>query len=329
MSEKETKKNMLISVNICLYNSVEFIKETLDSVFAQTYENFEVVAVDDGSTDGTYEFIKKNYSDPRLRLYRQKNHGLSYTRNRCAELSAGSYLAFLDHDDIWMPEKLNKQVVAIKRTNHPPSLVFCDHQVIDKTGALGSVYSIEKERTLLDSFFDTALNERACIIGLSGVMLQKKMWDSGIARFDERYKMAEEYDVWMKASMENSAYAYVPEILFHYRVHGENTSIRMPELVYLESIDILYKLLNRASHRYRSMIKKNIAQFCLEFFQECPNKSPEIIHNLFAYIKMDVYVFWWIAMLYLTKFLRGHGFRPRYWVRTARSYFSSLRQKQK
>ena len=83
---------LLISVNICLYNSTKYIQETLDSVFSQTYQDFEVIAIDDGSSDGTYEFIKERYNDPRLKLYRQDNHGLGYTRNRCAELSVGEYI---------------------------------------------------------------------------------------------------------------------------------------------------------------------------------------------------------------------------------------------
>lgn len=257
-------ENMLISVNICLYNSKPYIKETLDSVFTQSYQDFEIIATDDGSTDGTYEFIQENYKDTRLKLYRQENHGLSYSRNRCAELSSGVYLAFLDHDDVWVPEKLGKQVDAIRVTEHKPSLVFSNSQIIDNDGNKGQIKRVSDYRVRLrNNFFETILRAKKNIICLSGVLMQKSLWDDGIARFDSSYKMAEEYDVWLKASYQNSAYAYIPEVLVYYRIHGENFTLKEPELMYLEPIDILDKWYSKTDHHYHKLIRENIASFYL------------------------------------------------------------------
>lgn len=264
---------MLISVNICLYNSKKYIQETLDSVFAQTYQNFEIIAIDDGSTDGTYEFIKEKYIDPRLKLYRQENHGLSYTRNKCAELSSGEYIAFLDHDDIWVPTKLEQQVEAIRKSKYPPALVFGDYQLIDQSGTAGKILRVNDGIILSDNFFETTLNARRNIVGLSSVMLEKKLWDIGIARFDSCYRMAEEYDVWLKASMANPHYAYVPSVLYYYRIHGENTSLKMAELLYLEPIIILQNLLPKANKKYHKLLKLNIKQFYINFAKCCYAKN--------------------------------------------------------
>ena len=95
-----------VSVAICLFNSSRFIDETLESVFAQTFSDYEVILVDDGSTDGCVEKIEQTYGDRRLAIIRQKHRGLAMARRASIAAATGEFVAFLDHDDLWLPQKL-------------------------------------------------------------------------------------------------------------------------------------------------------------------------------------------------------------------------------
>lgn len=114
-----------ISVLIPTYNAARFLGKALDSVFSQTYQNFEVIIVDDGSTDDTGHVVAKY---PQVR-YRQCPHrGISATRNECLTMATGEWLAFLDADDLWHPEKLQKQMSYLEA--HPScQILFTEVQV--------------------------------------------------------------------------------------------------------------------------------------------------------------------------------------------------------
>lgn len=98
-----------VSVIITTYNRKKLLTEALASVYHQTYQDFEIILIDDGSVDGTQEMIAK-MKQPRLRYYYQENHGLTHAWNRGVKLARGEWIAFLDSDDIWKPEKLRVQI---------------------------------------------------------------------------------------------------------------------------------------------------------------------------------------------------------------------------
>jgi Glycosyl transferase family 2 len=122
----------LVSVVIVTYNRAPFIREAVDSVLRQTYQQFEVIVVDDGSTDDTAQ-VMASYSDPRIRFVRQPNGGLSSARNRALELVRGEFMALLDSDDAWHHWKLAAQVEIARR--HPEvGLVWTDMSAMSATG---------------------------------------------------------------------------------------------------------------------------------------------------------------------------------------------------
>lgn len=121
----------LVSVVIPVYNGERFLCETLESVFAQTYQDYEIVCVDDGSKDASLAILNE-YRD-RIKVVQQANTGQAGARNAGAKTGTGKYLAFLDQDDRWYPQKLERQV-AILEANPEAVMVHCDMDWINETG---------------------------------------------------------------------------------------------------------------------------------------------------------------------------------------------------
>ncbi len=130
--------NDLVSIIVPNYNSEKFLKETIDSVLAQTYENWELLIVDDCSTDGSVEIIR-SYKDSRIVLYENEtNCGAAYSRNVALQKARGKWIAFLDSDDLWTEEKLEKQVAFMEENNYLFS--YTDYERIDEdSNPLGEV----------------------------------------------------------------------------------------------------------------------------------------------------------------------------------------------
>src|SRR6185369_14122248 len=103
---------MEVSVIIPTYNSARFLTDAIDSVLAQTFKDFEVIVIDDGSTDETESLMHKYGSA--VRYIRHENRGVALTRNRGIDESRGRYVAFLDADDVWLPHKLDRQLTALR-----------------------------------------------------------------------------------------------------------------------------------------------------------------------------------------------------------------------
>lgn len=123
----------MISIVIPLYNKAHTIVNTLSSVFAQTYMDYEVVIVDDGSTDKSVQVIEEHFDDIRIRIIQQENKGVSVARNRGVDESKGDYVAFLDGDDEWHPEYLQTMVELIRQ--YPTAGLFlCGGKICDQTG---------------------------------------------------------------------------------------------------------------------------------------------------------------------------------------------------
>src|SRR4030042_7025637 len=114
----------LVSVIIPTFNREHIIAQSLESVLWQSFSDYEIIVVDDGSTDNTGEFLRKHYGDKIRYIAKSQNGGLSAARNAGIELSRGTYIAILDDDDLWLPDKLGLQVDLLEK-NLGVSLVYC------------------------------------------------------------------------------------------------------------------------------------------------------------------------------------------------------------
>lgn len=205
-----------VSVNIPVYNDEKHIRDTLDSALNQTYRDLEVIIVDDGSTDRTAEIIK-GYHDPRVKYHYQANKGIGVARNKALELSVGKYIAFLDHDDLWLPQKLEKQMALFDK-NPELGLVFCDTTFFNEQGDMYSIYA--KRKPPKGNVFDAILSWY--FLSCETVVIKKEVIDK-ICFFPPNMMMAEEYDLFLRIAYKYPI-DYVDEPLAKYRIHEKNYS---------------------------------------------------------------------------------------------------------
>jgi glycosyltransferase involved in cell wall biosynthesis len=205
-----------ISVNIPVFNDEKYIRQTLDSVLGQTFSDLEVVIVDDGSTDGTAAIIK-GYRDPRLKYYYQRNQGIGAARNRALKESSGEYIAFLDHDDLWLPAKLEKQMALLEKDSSL-GLVFCDTTFFNDRGDMYSIYADRKppRGRVFDEILSWYFLSCETVVIRQAVLAQ-------VGEFPPQMMMAEEYDLFLRIAYKYPI-DYVDEPLAKYRIHEKNYS---------------------------------------------------------------------------------------------------------
>jgi glycosyltransferase involved in cell wall biosynthesis len=178
-----------ISIVIPTYNRASFLKEAIDSVLSQTYRNFELIVVDDGSTDDTPKLFS-SYDD-KIRVITQANQGPSASRNRGIKAAKGDWIAFLDSDDGWKPDKLEKQVQFIKDN---PEIKICQTEEIWIRN--GKRVNPRKKHEMHSGWiYEECLP--LCIVSPSSVMIHRGVFEK-VGLFDETMLACEDYDLWLR-----------------------------------------------------------------------------------------------------------------------------------
>jgi len=198
------------------FNRAKFLPEAIDSVLSQTYADLELLIVDDGSEDNTTSVLEPFLRDERVRYFYQDNQGQSYARNVGLKHAMGDFVAFLDSDDIWKPEKLEKQL-AVVRAHPDADIVHGDEEIIDEQCAVTSLlnmarYSGRITRYLLADnsvSITTALVKRRCFDEMGG--------------FDTSVGVADDYELWLRFSA-RYRFHYEPGIVASYRVMDDQIS---------------------------------------------------------------------------------------------------------
>ncbi|GHV79558.1 hypothetical protein AGMMS49944_13490 [Spirochaetia bacterium] len=206
----------LVSVIMNCYNGEEFLKEALDSVIAQDYTNWEIIFWDNCSSDGSAGIVKF-YDDPRIHYYRGEKHVLlGEARNFAIEKTKGDYIAFLDVDDLWLPNKLSVQV---KILNEYPEvgLVHSNHIYFSKETEL--VFN-KKDK---DEIVDAVSLIKHYDIGISSVLLKANIIRENKIKFNINYNLIEEFDYFIRLLCFTKAY-YSRLVLMKLRKHENNTT---------------------------------------------------------------------------------------------------------
>lgn len=213
----------LVSINMCCYNGEEFLDEAVWSVCAQTYPRWELVVVNDGSSDGTEQIIKRYIAEGWPIVYHyQTNKGLGAARNIALALSSGEFVAFIDQDDIWLPFKLEKQVPVLL-SQPDVGLVYSDslafYQGTKKTYRMFTV-----RRPLRGDIFRQCL--RAFSLDIQTVILRREALLQETDWFDTSLRLAEDMDLFLRVLYRWKA-DYVPQVLGKWRIHSRMSSLRL------------------------------------------------------------------------------------------------------
>lgn len=202
------KENPIVSVIMPAYNAERFIEAAIRSVMEQTFQNWELIVLDDGSRDHTRQIIETlAQQDQRIRnCPNERNMGVARTRNRGFDLCRGRYVALLDSDDIWHPEKLEKQLARAQETG--AELIFTPYALMDASGApVGTEYLVPAQVS-----YSQLLKEN--VIGCSTVMLSAHLLQN--YRFETDF-FHEDYVLWLRLLQDGCTAVSCSEVLVNWR----------------------------------------------------------------------------------------------------------------
>jgi len=212
------KENALVSVIIPAYNAEKYIEETIRSVLAQTHSYLEIIVVDDGSTDKTPKLVETICKDDtRIQLIKQKNSGVSAARNKGFSISNGSYIAYLDADDLWAPNFLELTLLKFS-SDISLGLVHSDYQVLNENLIRSKKIYSGKEGYILDHLL--LGGEEKYIFGICGVLLKKETIEK-VGGFDTDLSNGADHEFYFRVA---NCYKIgrVPEVTWYYRYHSNN-----------------------------------------------------------------------------------------------------------
>ena len=204
-----------ISVIIPTFNRKQFLSNAINSVLDQTYPNIELIIIDDGSSDKTIDQLKKYKSQ--IKVHKQPNKGISAARNKGLKISKNDWVAFLDSDDRWEPEKLEKQVNYLKQN---PKHKFCHTDEIWIKNTV-RVNPRNKHKKYGGYIFDKCLD--ICCISPSSVLIHKSIFKK-IGLFDENLPVCEDYDLWLRIAMRYRFHFIEQPLVIKYGGHEDQLS---------------------------------------------------------------------------------------------------------
>lgn len=225
---------VLVSIIVPNYNSEKYIKETLDSVLAQTYQDWEMLVIDDCSSDGSVDIIRAYAEkDSRIQLIlREKNTGVANVRNAGLELAKGKYIALLDSDDVWTEDKLERQVALLEETG--AEIGYCSYDFIDENSQpMGKAFKVPEKTNFKKMLVSN-------VVSCSTAMIQAELLKAHPFNPDYYH---EDYVLWMELMRIPVQAVGDTKVLMHYRQSANSRS---------------HKKGNAAKHRwiiYRKVLK--------------------------------------------------------------------------
>lgn len=248
----------LVSVIIPTYNRKEYVQKAIDSVLIQTYVNYEIIVVDDGSRDGTSIALQKRYKDKIVYLW-QENQGESVARNKGISLAKGSMIAFLDSDDVWIQDKLEKQVAAL--LNNPNAVLCCGQSwAIDSSGNV--VDPIPLGYGLREIDFELG---KLCLRNhvFNSTVTVKRSCLAQTGNFDSQITFGEDWDLWLRLRILGD-FVFLGEPLAYIRRHSSSQSqsgaITRNDLILQDHLKILEKLFSTWQESSPKLREKALSQ---------------------------------------------------------------------
>lgn len=214
-----------VSVIIPAYNYAGYLPEAIESVLNQTFRDFELLVVDDGSTDNTREVMRAFLHDPKARYVYQENQGLAAARNAGIRNTNGEFVAFLDADDVWLEQKLEKQV-EIMDSKPEVGLVYTDIYFIDGEGKILTDRQWARRRK--KTMFEDLLFSNVITGSASSSLIRRECLDR-VGLFDESFKSLEDLDLWLRIAR-HYEFERVDERLTKIRHHALNMQVNVDRM---------------------------------------------------------------------------------------------------
>lgn len=277
---------MLVDVIIPTFNRADVMMKAINSVLAQTYKNFILHIVDDGSTDHTQSVLDQFKNHPQVKIYLQKNSGVSAARNLAANSSEGQWISFLDSDDEWMPHKLETQMKYLSQ--HPDCQFIHSEELWIRNGV--RVNPKVKHLKSNENIFLRSLD--FCIISPSTVLLKRDLFVSHKG-FDESFVVCEDYDLWLKILLKESI-GFIPIALIEkHGGHADQLSTKFVAMDYWRIKSLVNLYMNQdASADQKILIKDVIVKksdlLLRNYIKHQNQKSFNEIKEMLASIMLEV-----------------------------------------
>lgn len=232
--------NSLVSIVVPSYNHGRFISKMIDSVIAQSYSNWEMIIVDNHSNDNTDQIIKK-YQDRRIKIIKINNGGIvAVSRNRGIEESKGEWIAFLDSDDVWFQQKLERCMSIADKTD----LIYHDMKVYNADENLLLNQGL-KSRKLVSPVFKDLLMKGNTLINSSVIVRRSLLEEVNGLNEDKSLVAVEDYHLWLKIAQKTDRFVHIPEQMGYYTIHGFGLSQRDTTFQLEKVVDSFSHLLTR------------------------------------------------------------------------------------
>jgi glycosyltransferase involved in cell wall biosynthesis len=246
----------IVSVILPVYNGAKYVSQSIESVLKQTFSNFELLIINDGSTDESLSIIE-SFHDQRIKVINQENKGIIATLNTGIALSQAKYIARIDADDIWSsPDKLSKQMEFL--SENPNCVVLGTWaNIIDENGT----------ETLLLSYPETDREIRSkmltkCCLIHPSIVFNKEICLK-VGGFDEQEKYVEDYGLWLRMG-QFGTFANIPEYLMSYRIHQDSVTQQKNFVQSKNSLELIKKYKLLYPNYTKGYIKWNLKLFLLK-----------------------------------------------------------------
>ena len=252
------KNTMLISIIIPTYNHGCYLGRALNSVLNQTYKNWEVIVIDNNSTDNTNE-VMANFADPRITYLKIQNDGvIAVSRNTGIRQAKGEWIAFLDSDDWWLENKLKE---CLNYINHEVDLIYHDLEIVYGQSQIFKRKRIKSRHLMKPVLIDLLVGGNT--IRNSSVIVRKNFFERiGYINEDRELIAAEDYNTWLRIAQLTDQFVYVPRMLGYYLIHNQNISKKNMMAPTWRAIDeFLYALSTQQKNNIEALFRYSSGRF--------------------------------------------------------------------
>lgn len=273
--KKRIEKKPIISIVMPVYNAEKYVEEALLSVLRQTYTDWELIVMDDGSSDRSAEILRKiAKTDKRIKcVFNKKNKGIGYTMTKLVSMARGKYIARMDSDDIMLPTRIETQVKFME--NNPKiGLIGSYLAEIDNKRKLRAVRKVPlTHKEIVDGLFTRQTVQNPTLMMRVGAIPKRELY------FDSELSPVDDLDFYMRVARANAQFANIPEYLMYYRAHGENSSLRDIKKSFNLSYQVRAKALN-TSKISLSLKQKVVSSLQKLVVDTLPNKLLYEVYKL-------------------------------------------------